>query len=169
MKINALPVNQSGRQIQCFGCRQWGHKKADWPNKSDIKKQIQPPVPPQSEAFNNRNKKPPQAKAQSKPPNVKINYISVKAEGEEQAQIYAALDPSGRNRQFIVLKAEGEYEGNSLTFLIDLGSSHSFISPSTAAKRLGLKAQPTGKKLRASLANGSSILADEQVLTISFH
>ena len=77
------------------------------------------------------------------------------------------MDPSGRNCQFTVLKVEGEYEGNSLTFLIDLGSSHSFISPSTT-KRLGLKAQPTGKKLRASLANGSSILANEQVLTISF-
>ena len=67
----------------------------------------------------------------------------MKIEGEEQAQIYAALDPSGRNRQFTVLEAEGEYEGNSLTFLIDLGSSHSFISLSTA-KRLGPKAQPTG-------------------------
>ena len=98
---------------------------------------------------------------------MKINYISVKTEGEEQAQIYAALDPSGCNRQFTVLETEGEYEGNSLTFLIDSGSSHSFISPSTT-KRLGLKAQPTGKKLRASLANGSSILAEEQVLTISF-
>ena len=91
----------------------------------------------------------------------------MKTEGEEQVQIYATLDPSGRNCQFIVLEAEGEYEGNSLTFLIDSSSSHSFISPSTA-KRLGLKAQPTGKKLRASLANGSSILAEEQVLTISF-
>ena len=160
-------MNQSGHQIQCFRCRQWGHKKADCPNKSDIKKQIRPPLPPQSEAFNNRNKKPPQAKAQARPLNVKINYISVKIEGEEQAQIYVAFDPSGHNCQFIVLEAEGEYEGNSLTILIDLGSSHSFISPSIA-KKLGLNAQPTGKKLRASLANGSSILAYEQVLTISF-
>ena len=91
----------------------------------------------------------------------------MKTEGEEQAQIYDALDPSGRNRQFTVLKIEGEYEGNSLTFLIDSCRSHLFISPSIA-KRLGLKAQPTGKKLRASLANGSSILANEQVLRISF-
>ena len=35
------------------------------------------------EAFNNRNKKPPKVKAQAKPPNVNINYISVKTEGEE--------------------------------------------------------------------------------------
>ena len=91
----------------------------------------------------------------------------MKAEGEEQAQIYATLDPSGCKHQCTILEAQGEYEGNSLTFLIDSGSSHSFISPSIA-KRLGVEAQPTGKKLRASLASGSSILANEQVLTLSF-
>ena len=147
MKVNALPVNQSGRQIQCYGCQQWGHKKADCPNKGNNQKKVgnslshslPPSLPSQEEAFKNRNKKPPQAKTQAKAPNVKINYIRVKTEGEEQAQIYAALDPSGRNRQFTVLEAEGKYEGNSLAFLIDSGSSHSFISPSTAA-RLGLKA-----------------------------
>ena len=40
VKVNALPVNQSGCQIQCFGCCQWGHKKVDYPNKSDIKKEF---------------------------------------------------------------------------------------------------------------------------------
>ena len=63
VKVNALPVNQSGRQIQCYGCQQWGHKKADCPNKSNIKKRVRPPLPSQNEAFNNRNKKPPQTKA----------------------------------------------------------------------------------------------------------
>ena len=29
-QVNALPVNQSGRQIQCFECRGWGHKKASY-------------------------------------------------------------------------------------------------------------------------------------------
>ena len=91
----------------------------------------------------------------------------MKAEGEEQAQFYAALDPSGRNRQYTVLGAQGEYEGKPLTFLIDSGSLHSFISPSTA-KRLRVEAQPMGKKLRASLANGSSILTKEQILKLSF-
>ena len=77
------------------------------------------------------------------------------------------MDPKGRNCQYTILEAQGEYEGNSLTFLIDSGSSHSFISPSTA-KRLGVEARPTRKKLRASLANGSLILANEQDLTLSF-
>ena len=36
------------------------------------------------------------------------------------------------------------------------------------AKRLRVEEQPTGRKLRASLANGSSILIDEQVLELSF-
>ena len=92
-----MPVNQIGYQIQCYGCQQWGHKKSDCPNKSNIKKRVRPSLPSQNEAFNNCKKKPPQAKAQAQPSNVKINYISVKTKGEEQAQIYAALDPSGRN------------------------------------------------------------------------
>ena len=39
--------------------------------------------------------------------------------------------------------------------------------PSTAA-RLQLESRPTGRKLRASLANGTSIITDEQVLELSF-
>ena len=59
VKVNALPVNQSGRQIQCYGCQQWGHKKADCPNKGNNKKNVRPSLPPQEEVFNNRNKKSP--------------------------------------------------------------------------------------------------------------
>ena len=40
VKVNALPVNQSGRQIQCYGCQQWGHKKADCPNKGNNQKNV---------------------------------------------------------------------------------------------------------------------------------
>ena len=28
-KVNALPVNQSGRPLQCFGCKKWGHKRSE--------------------------------------------------------------------------------------------------------------------------------------------
>ena len=72
------------------------------------------------------------------------------------------------NRQYSILEAQGDYEGKPLTFLIDSGSLHSFISPNTA-KRLRIEAQPTERKLRASLANGSSILTDEQVIELSFN
>ena len=53
VKANALPVNQSGRQIQCFECQQWGHKKADCPNK---KKTFRQSLPLQKEVFQNQNK-----------------------------------------------------------------------------------------------------------------
>ena len=43
----------------------------------------------------------------------------------------------------------------------------SFISLSIA-KRLQVEALPTGRKLRASLANGSSIISDERVVEFSF-
>ena len=98
VKVNALPVNQSSHQIQCFECCQWGHKKAKCPNKNNTKKEVWPPLPPQKEAFKSRNNNCPQEKDPAQPKNVKINYISAKNEGEEQAQIYAVLDPSGCNR-----------------------------------------------------------------------
>ena len=44
VKVNALPVNQSGQQIQFFECQQWGHKKADFPNKANKKKTFRPPL-----------------------------------------------------------------------------------------------------------------------------
>ena len=91
----------------------------------------------------------------------------MKAKAKEQAQIYATLDPSGQNCQYTILEAQGDYEGKSLTFLIDSRSSHSFISPNTI-KRLRVEAHPTGKKLRVSLANKSSILTNKQILELSF-
>ena len=77
------------------------------------------------------------------------------------------MDPSGRNRQFTILETQGDYEGKSLAFLIYLGSSHSFISLVTV-KRLQLESHPTGRKLRVSLANGTSILEEEKFVDISF-
>ena len=167
VKANALLVNQSGRQTQCFECQQWGHKRTNCPNKANKKKTFSPPLPTLKESFQNQNKNQNKQNILEQLKNVKINYVSIKDEQEEQAQIYAALDPSGHNSQFTILETQGEYEGKHLIFLIDSQSSHSFLSLSIA-KRLRVEEQPTGKKLRASLANGSSILADEQVLELSF-
>ena len=116
VKANALTVNQSGRQIQCFECQQWGHKKADCPNK---KKTFYLPLPPQKEAFQKQNKNLDKGRIPKQPWNVKINHVNMKYEQEEQAQSYVALDLSGRNRQFTILETQGEYEGKALIFLID--------------------------------------------------
>ena len=77
------------------------------------------------------------------------------------------MDPSGRNRQFTILETQGEYEGKPLNFLIDSRISHSFISPVTI-KRLQLDSLPTERKLRVSLANGTTILEEEKVVEIPF-
>lgn len=81
VRVNALPENQSGRQVQCHKCQQWGHKITQCPVKN---------LPTQKELFKNRNKN-----QQADPPkNVKINYVQVSDEMEEQA--HAALDPNGQ-------------------------------------------------------------------------
>ncbi|MCO5595053.1 hypothetical protein L7F22_049090 [Adiantum nelumboides] len=95
------------------------------------------------------------------------NHVTITEEVDEQAHIYAALDPRGYNQQFSILEVPGDYEGKPLSFLIDSGSSHSFLSPSTI-KRLHLTNNPTGHKLRVSLANGSNITTEEQTVDISF-
>ena len=56
VKANALPVNQSGQQIQCFECQQWGHKKANCPNKKNKNRTFHPPLPAQKETFLNQTK-----------------------------------------------------------------------------------------------------------------
>ena len=130
VKENALPVNQSGEWIQCFECQQWGHKKVDCPNKANKKKTFQPPLPNQKEAFPNRPKNQNKGRITDQLRNVKINYVNINDEQEEQAQVYGAQDPSGSNQQFTILETQGDYEGKSLTFLMILGPPiHSYLWP----------------------------------------
>ncbi|MCO5559985.1 hypothetical protein L7F22_013589 [Adiantum nelumboides] len=95
------------------------------------------------------------------------NFVTITDEVTEQAHVYAALDPSGRNRQYSILEAQGDYQGKSLTFLIDSGNSHSFIFSSTV-KHLHLEPRSTGKKLQVSLASGSILSCEEQIVELLF-
>ena len=88
-----MPINQSGRQIQCFECRGWGHKKASCPNKTAKKKTFQPPLPTQRKAFLNRNKNQSTRQASTQPTNVKVNYVSLKEEQDEQAKYSIIEEP----------------------------------------------------------------------------
>ena len=76
--VNALPVNQSSCQIQCFECREWGHKKANYPNKTTKKRTFHPPLSTQKEAFLNRNKNQSTGQASTQPKNVNIHYVNLK-------------------------------------------------------------------------------------------
>ena len=61
----------------------------------------------------------------------------------------------------------GTNQGKILSFLIDFGSSHFFLSPTTL-KKMGLHSQAMGRNLRTSLANGLSLSTQEQVVKIDF-
>ena len=65
------------------------------------------------------------------------------------------------------MEVDGISQGKPVRFLIDSGSSHSFLSPFTV-KRMLLQPQPSGKKLRVSLANGTTILTDKLSIEIDF-
>ena len=165
VRVNALPVTQSGRGPQCYDCQQWGHKRAQCPARVGKKGFARNPIPAPNPAFANQRRNPPKAAAPGPPKSVKVNYVQVCDEAEEQANVYAALDPSGRNHQYSILEVQGDYKGKPLTFLIDSRSLHSFMS-SITTKHLNIEAKPTGKKLRATLDNGASILTEEQVVEI---
>ena len=74
-----------------------GSQESKVPQQKHQEERILPPFPTQKGAFLNRKRNQSKGGASTQPRNVKINYISVKAKEEEQAQIYAALDPSGCN------------------------------------------------------------------------
>ena len=93
--------------------------------------------------------------------------MTIQEEAKVQAQVYATLDPRGRNQQFSVMEIGGTSQGKNLSFLIDSGSSYSFLSPSTI-KRLDLHPQATGRNLKISLANGSNLTTLEQVVKLDF-
>ena len=93
--------------------------------------------------------------------------MTIQEEAEVQAQVYAALDPRGRNQQFSIMEIGGTSQGKTLSFLIDSGSSHSFLLLTTI-KRMWLHPQATGRNLRISLAYGSSLSTREQVVKIDF-
>ena len=110
VRVNALPINQSGRQIQCHKCYEWGHKKADCPSNTPGQANPRLVLPSQREAYQNCNNGQPKKQNYSQSQKVTINFVSIRDEINEQAQIYAALDPSRYNCQSSILEAQGIYE-----------------------------------------------------------
>ncbi|MCO5581824.1 hypothetical protein L7F22_035713 [Adiantum nelumboides] len=160
VRVNALPITQGGRPMYCFECGQEGHKRMHCPQMRQNRGfQYQNRGPQRHNLVNsNQNQNQRISNAAHQNPNkipVKMvaNYLTITDEVTEQAHVYAALDPSGRNRQYSILEAQGDYQDKSLTFLIDSGSSHSFIFPSTV-KHLHLEPRSTGKRLQVSLLAG---------------
>ncbi|MCO5556632.1 hypothetical protein L7F22_010183 [Adiantum nelumboides] len=174
VRVNALPITQGGSPIQCFECGQERHKRMHCPQMRQNRGfQYQNRGPQRHNLVtSNQNRNQRISNAAHQNPNkilVKTvaNYLTITDEVTDQAHVYAALDPSGRNRQYSILEAQGDYQGKSLTFMIDSGSSHSFISPSTV-KHLHLEPRSTGKKLQVSLASGSIVSCEEQIVELLF-
>ncbi|MCO5556517.1 hypothetical protein L7F22_010066 [Adiantum nelumboides] len=174
VRVNALPITQGGRSMYCFECVQEGHKRMHCPQQRQNRGfQYQNRGPQWHNLVNsnqNRNQRISNGAHQNPnkiPVKTVANYLTLTDEVTEQIHVYAALDPSGRNRQYSILEAQGDYQGKSLTFLIDFGSSHSFISPSTV-KHLHLEPRSTGKKLQVSLASGSIVSCEEQIVELLF-
>ncbi|MCO5601287.1 hypothetical protein L7F22_055406 [Adiantum nelumboides] len=174
VRVNALPITQGGRPMHCFECGQEEHKRMHCPQQRQNRGfQYQNQGPQRYNLANsndNQNQRISNA-AHQDPNRIPVKTIAIDVtitdKVTEQAHVCAALDPSGRNRQYSILEAQGDYQDKSLTFLIDSGCSHSFIFTSTI-KHLHLEPRSTGKKLQVSLASGSIVSCEEQIVELLF-
>jgi hypothetical protein len=57
------------------------------------------------------------------------NVIIVEDMARETPRIYAALEDQQADRQSAVIKVEGNISKQSISILIDLGSTHSYVTP----------------------------------------
>ena len=85
-KVNAIPVTQNGRGLQCFDCKKWGHRRGECPNKGP-RRGSSTTLPPQERKFANQRGNPSPRENQGPAKPVKINYVSVSDEAEEHAEV----------------------------------------------------------------------------------
>ncbi|MCO5563571.1 hypothetical protein L7F22_017216 [Adiantum nelumboides] len=114
--VNALPITQGGRLMHCFECGQEGHKRMHCPQQRQNRGfQYQNQGPQRHNLANsNQNRNQRISNIAHQNPNrifVKTvaNFVTITDEVTEQAHVYAALDSSGRNRQYSILEAQGDY------------------------------------------------------------
>lgn len=89
------------------------------------------------------------------------------AEGDEEVgHLNAAIEHQGPNCQYAILQTPAEYEGISFNLLIDLGATHSFVSPSLVRK-LNLKPQ-NNTKLKVALATGKHTHSSHSLKNLHF-
>ncbi|MCO5611003.1 hypothetical protein L7F22_065251 [Adiantum nelumboides] len=87
-------------------------------------------------------------------------------EGHERATIYAAIDNRRAQHQFTVIHTPATHQGKDFNFLIDCGSTHSFLSPK-CLRKLQLN-QQSDKPMLVELANGKTVISRHSVRTLEF-
>ncbi|MCO5548937.1 hypothetical protein L7F22_002401 [Adiantum nelumboides] len=87
-------------------------------------------------------------------------------EADERAVLHAAIDNLSARQQFAIIQAPGTHQGEKVEFLIDCGSTHSFLSPK-CMKKLKLNQYPANK-LVVKLANGKEVLSQHTAGQIDF-
>ncbi|MCO5606457.1 hypothetical protein L7F22_060645 [Adiantum nelumboides] len=76
--------------------------------------------------------------------NAAIDQPTVRDETDERAVLHAAIDNPGAHQQFAIIQAPGTHQGEKVEFLIDCGSTHSFLSP-RCMRKLKLNQYPANR------------------------
>ncbi|MCO5608798.1 hypothetical protein L7F22_063015 [Adiantum nelumboides] len=98
--------------------------------------------------------------------NAAIGQPTVGDEADERAVQHAAIDNPGARQQFAIIQALGTHQGEKVEFLIDCGSTHSFLSP-RCMRKLRLNQYPANR-LVVELANGKEVLSQHTAGQIDF-
>lgn len=82
-RVNAIPKTYNDRGVQCYDCKQWGHRKAECPNKKPKRGRLHTALLPQERVFVNRqgDLSPGENPGPTLP--IKVNYIRASNEAKE--------------------------------------------------------------------------------------
>ncbi|MCO5575329.1 hypothetical protein L7F22_029129 [Adiantum nelumboides] len=98
--------------------------------------------------------------------NAAIGQQTVGDEADERVVLHAAIDNPGARQQFAIIQAPGTHQGEKVEFLIDRGSTYSFLSP-RCMRKLQLNQYPANR-LVVELANGKEVLSQGTAGQIDF-
>ncbi|MCO5570694.1 hypothetical protein L7F22_024421 [Adiantum nelumboides] len=98
--------------------------------------------------------------------NATISQPTLGDEADKRAVLHAAIDNPGARQQFSIIQAPGTHQGEKVEFLIDCGSTHSFLSP-RCMRKLKLNQYPANR-LVVELANGKEVLSQHTAGQIDF-
>ncbi|MCO5578774.1 hypothetical protein L7F22_032620 [Adiantum nelumboides] len=98
--------------------------------------------------------------------NAAIDQPTVGDEADERAVLHATIDNPDARQQLAIIQAPRTHQGDKVEFLIDCGSTYSFLSPK-CMRKLKLN-QYLANRLVVDLANGKEVLSQHTAGRVDF-
>ena len=155
--------------IQCFECQEYGHYRTNCPKKMRASGANAVPLPRNGRGqANNRGRRGRANAGRGRGTNARTNAVigQPTVGDKKRAVLHAAIDNPNARQQYAIIQAPGTHQGEIIDFLIDCGSTHSFLSP-RYMRKLKLKQYPASR-LVVELANGKEVLTQHSAGQVKF-